>query len=118
MITVSTTSEAEARGMADLLRAAPAWLDWRVYRMGTQVASSADPGQLHPARERMRQLLIDRGSRGYAPGLLWDRLCAEGLTVTRETLQRWLVADEKEHYVLRAAGQTGLSRWVWAGKAS
>ena len=42
MITVSTTSEGEARVVADLFRVAPAWLDWRVYRMGTQVASSAD----------------------------------------------------------------------------
>ena len=42
MITVSTTSEAEARVMADLFRAAPAWLDWRVYHLGARVASSAD----------------------------------------------------------------------------
>ena len=42
MITVSTTSAAEARLMTDLFRAAPAWYDWRVYQMGTQVASSAD----------------------------------------------------------------------------
>ena len=40
MITVSTTSEAEARVMADLFRAAPAWLDWRVYHLGALTASS------------------------------------------------------------------------------
>jgi len=42
MITVSTTSAPEAREMTDLLRAVPAWRDWRVYEMGTLVASSAD----------------------------------------------------------------------------
>jgi hypothetical protein len=42
MITVSTTSPGEAREMIDLLRTAPAWLDWRVYEMGTLAASSAD----------------------------------------------------------------------------
>jgi hypothetical protein len=42
MVTVSTTSDAEARMITERLRTAPAWLDWRVYRLGAQVASSAD----------------------------------------------------------------------------
>ena len=40
MITVSTTSAGEAQVMADLFRAAPAWLDWRVYHLGALTASS------------------------------------------------------------------------------
>jgi hypothetical protein len=42
MITVTTTSPGETREMASLLRAAPAWLDWRIYHMGSLVVSSAD----------------------------------------------------------------------------
>ena len=42
MIIVSTGSSGEAREVTDLFRTAPAWLDWRVYLLGSQVASSAD----------------------------------------------------------------------------
>ena len=42
MIIVSTGSPGEAREITELFRTAPAWLDWRVYQLGTQVASSAD----------------------------------------------------------------------------
>ena len=42
MITVSTTSPGEARDVTDMFRKAPAHLDWQIYHLGTQVASSAD----------------------------------------------------------------------------
>jgi hypothetical protein len=112
MITVSTTSEAEARAMADLLRERPAWHDWRVYHMGSRVASSADSQRLHPAQERMRQLLAERGADGYQTRKLWDQLNYEGPYVARETVQRWLVRDEQQGYVVRKS-----NLWVWAGKS-
>lgn len=125
MITVSTTSAAEARLTTDLFRAAPAWYDWRVYHMGTQVSSSADlrtwtgpppepgPERLHPAHERMRQLLAERGEQGYRAADLWDQLRSEDLAVTRETVHRWAAADEKKGYIVRTGKP--VSRWVWAG---
>ena len=71
-----------------------------------------DPGQkLHPARKRMRQLLIDRGHDGYQAGKLHEQICKEGLNVARETMQRWLNADEKKGYVFRTGKPR--SRWVW-----
>lgn len=42
MIIVSTGSAGEAREVTELFRTAPAWLDWRIYQLGTEVASSAD----------------------------------------------------------------------------
>jgi hypothetical protein len=71
-----------------------------------------DPGQrLHPARKRMRQLLIERGHDGYRAGILHEQLCTEGLNVARETVQRWLNADEKKGYVFRT--DKPRSKWVW-----
>jgi hypothetical protein len=111
MITVSTTSEAEARAMADLLRERPAWHDWRVYHMGARVASSADSQRPHPARERMRRLLAERGPDGCQARILWDQLNYGGPYVARETVQRWLATDEEQGYVIRKG-----SLWIWAGK--
>lgn len=67
--------------------------------------------RLHPARKRMRQLLIDRGRAGWAPGALWHQLCSEGHDVARETVSRWLGKDEKLGYVYRTGKPR--SRWVW-----
>jgi hypothetical protein len=71
-----------------------------------------DPGRpLHPARKRMRQLLMQRGRDGYRAGILHEQLCSEGLNVARETVQRWLNADEKLGYVFRT--DKPRSKWVW-----
>ena len=64
---------------------------------------------LNPARKRMRELLIERGRPGYKPDTLWHLLQAEGHTVARETVQRWLRADEQLGYVYRPRR----SYWVW-----
>jgi hypothetical protein len=67
--------------------------------------------RLHPARKRMRQLLIDRGRIGWGAGALWHQLRAEGYDVARETVSRWLGKDEKLGYVYRTGKPR--SRWVW-----
>jgi len=71
--------------------------------------------RLAPARKRMRQLLIDRGSAGYQSGKLRDQLAIEGHTVTRETVCRWLADDEERGYVFRTGKPR--SRWVWRLRA-
>jgi hypothetical protein len=70
-----------------------------------------DERSLHPARKRMRLLLIGRGREGYRPGVLWAMLKAEGHEVARETVSRWLAADEKKGYVIRTGKPR--SRWIW-----
>jgi hypothetical protein len=82
-------------------------------RSGTVLDDDGDdPGQrLRPERKRMRELLIQRGPAGYTAGKLWDQLCSEGLNVARETVCRWLAADEKKGYVFRTGKPR--SRWVW-----
>lgn len=115
MITVSTTSPEEARAAEKLFRQA-SWLNWRVYQTDALVASSALSEQLpHPAHERMRELLIQRGQEGYLSSKLWDKLCDEGLDVARETVHRWLSTDERLGYIIRTGKPR--SRWVWAGDA-
>jgi hypothetical protein len=82
---------------------------------GPAAVSEYDDGEngrpLHPAHKRMRLLLIGRGREGYKVGVLWPMLLAEGLTCSRETVHRWLAADEKKGYVYRT-GKVG-SRWIW-----
>jgi hypothetical protein len=56
---------------------------------------------IHPARARLRELLAERGEQGATAGTLWDLLRAEGHGVARETLHRWLAADERAGLVRR-----------------
>lgn len=56
----------------------------------------------NPIRVRMREILAARGTLGGTPKMLTTRLAEEGLSVTRETVQRWLASDEEAGYVHRA----------------
>jgi hypothetical protein len=72
-------------------------------------------GRIHPARARLRELLADRGEQGATAGTLWTLLQAEGNSVARETVQRWLAADEQQGLARRPVrSHLASSRWVSA----
>ena len=82
------------------------------YLDGNPPEIAADDG-IHPARARMRELLAARGPDGYRARDLWMLLQAEGYVLARETLHRWLAADQvlglvEQHGIARA----GSSKWV------
>ncbi|MCW2929878.1 MAG: hypothetical protein JWM19_840 [Actinomycetia bacterium] len=63
----------------------------------------ADPeAGVNPIRIRAREILAARGQMGASPGSLLDALSREGMTIARETLSRWLAADEKAGHVHHA----------------
>lgn len=61
-----------------------------------------DAKPVHPARARMLEILTQRGVMGATPADLNRRLAAEGLSVARETIQRWLKDEEKAGRVKNA----------------
>ncbi len=68
---------------------------------------------IDPRRRRMRQLLATFGPDGCQVHWLRARLRSESIFVARETLQRWLAADE----ALGLSRRTGppANRWTWTG---
>jgi hypothetical protein len=83
---------------------------------GKIIANSfdSDPEQpVSPQRIRMRQIVRNAGWAGVRSGDVWRQLCDEGKNPpARETVQRWMAADEKMGLMLR--GQRGSNRWRWA----
>jgi predicted GIY-YIG superfamily endonuclease len=70
------------------------------------------PRRIDPRRTRIRSFLHVRGAPGYTVGRLVILLAGEGLICPRETVQRWLAADEADGLVKRTGKP--LYRWVWA----
>ncbi len=84
------------------------------------IASIEDPeGTVHPARQRMRELLFQAGPRGYTVGALVKVLRAENLEVHRNTLHEWLRKDEELGRVRSKARVRNdpYARWVWIRQA-
>lgn len=71
---------------------------------------------VHPGRQLIRDRLKEHDGQGYRSGTLHRWLGERDVSVARETVQRWLAADEKLGLVMR----TGRPRcgWIWAGGAS
>ena len=63
------------------------------YLAGNPPETAADGG-IDPRHIRMRELLAERGEQGAPARVLWTLLLAEGHAPARETLHRWLAADE------------------------
>jgi hypothetical protein len=83
------------------------------YLDGKPPETAVADGGIHPAHKRMLELLEERGEQGATIGLLWSLLRAEGLTVARETVHRWLAADERQGLVRRPGRpHRPVSRWV------
>ena len=80
-----------------------------------------NPGAVRPAvavdarRIRMRQVLAQAGGQGMSVSELVARLAAEGAAPQRETVHRWLAADERQAMVRRPASylRPRARRWVW-----
>jgi LAGLIDADG DNA endonuclease family protein len=98
-------------GVDEVLQRDPLLTEFEADLARPGIVSEYDDTRLHPAHKRMRLLLIGRGAEGYKAGILHTMLLAEGLTVARETVQRWLAADEKKGYVYRTGKPR--SRWIW-----
>lgn len=91
------------------------------------VAGIEDPdGRIHPARQRMRELLYQAGENGLRIGDLHKTLCAEAsrtgnpeLGAHRGTVHNWLRKDEEAGRVRREGGLMGdpYARWIWIRQA-
>ena len=82
--------QAAGRGMATMLADGDPAKFEEVLRGG----GMQDPEKVHPARRRYREILSARGTLGATPKVLLERLQEEGLDIARETLSRWLSADQ------------------------
>lgn len=60
-------------------------------------------GPPHPSRRRAIELLGGVGRLGATPGWLSDRLKAEGMEVSRQTLQKWLAEDVESCRVIKVS---------------
>jgi hypothetical protein len=69
------------------------------------------PQHVDPRRVRMREILARHEGPGIRAGRLRAMLTAESMGVARETVQRWLAADEREGLVRR--GPNGSMLWQW-----
>lgn len=64
----------------------------------------ADPeAGVNPTRIRAREILAARGEMGASPNYILDTLHQEGHVLARETLQRWLAADQEDRIVHKAS---------------
>jgi len=103
----------------------PAWRRRRS-RRGAPSASPAPPGDdefsrlvtslerdheklVDPRHEALRRIVRENGLHGITAGHALSRLEAEDMIVARETVQRWLAADEKAGLVCR--GLHGSRLW-------
>lgn len=83
---------------------------------GEIIAHMDDPeAEVDPRRKKLREILIRRGLQGYTVSQLGRRLADDGMTTPRETIHRWLVADEQGGYVRRSGGPH--HRWSWVKAA-
>jgi predicted GIY-YIG superfamily endonuclease len=78
------------------------------------VAAEADVTGLDRRRIRIRWLLAQQGDRGLPTRQITAMLLADGTRVARETVQRWLAADESAGLVSRTGPPQ--HRWVWMAK--
>ncbi|HET9893644.1 MAG TPA: hypothetical protein VFQ44_01675 [Streptosporangiaceae bacterium] len=62
-----------------------------------------DDGSANPARRRMVQVVTASGITGIGPSVLTSRLAAEGYTIGRSTLHRWLAEEEAAGVIRRAS---------------
>jgi len=62
-----------------------------------------------PRHEALRRIVRENGLHGITAGRALSRLESQGMTVARETVQRWLAADEKAGLVCR--GLHGSRLW-------
>jgi len=121
MITVSTTSQAEAQAVTRILaeEIRPDW-DFRVFVNGNTYAARAQ-GQLTPAalpagqvlpadprRLAALQLIREAGPAGITEPQLRGRLVQKGFDAARETVHRWLEDDAETGLISR----TGAG-WTW-----
>lgn len=84
------------------------------YLDGNPPEIAADGG-IDPRRLRMREILAAHGEQGAPARVLWAELEAERSGVARETLHRWLAADEVLGLVERhGVARTPSSKWVSA----
>lgn len=87
------------------------------------IANIEDPdGKVHPARQRMRELLFRAGPRGYTVGALGKILREEDPErkgIHRNTLHEWLRSDEELGRVRSKARVKNdpYARWVWIRQA-
>jgi hypothetical protein len=114
VITVSTTSEAEAKEAAGVLSGKLAGLppdrDYRVLLNGTEY-TSRDEANRDKRRDRMREMIREAGPAGTEAPALYLRLYREGLAIPRATLYRWLGVDRDAGLIRRVPGA-----WAWCGK--
>lgn len=69
---------------------------------------------MEPRLKRMCELLIERGTRGYQPALLEDKLAAEGKDVHRGTLMKWLKMAVEKGWVYRHGKERSRQvRYTW-----
>lgn len=111
MITVSTTSEAEAQEAAGVLsgklNGLPPDRDYLVLLNGTEY-TSRDEANRDKRRDRMREMIRDAGPAGIAAPALYLRLYREGLAIPRATMYRWLGADQDAGLTRRVP-----NAWAW-----
>lgn len=91
----------------------------------TVLANEAEAG-VHPARQRMRELLVDAGSEGCTSGWVTKQIAKEAqqagkpkLAVHRNTVIKWLRADEEAGKARRKSGKLNdpYARWIWIRQA-
>lgn len=76
-----------------------------------------DPeGPVDPRRKVMWRILRDAGFQGLAVKSIVIRLDNKGAGTPRETVHRWLAADERKGWVRRGK-RGGSSVWIWAGNS-
>ena len=84
-------------------RVAVADVDTSVFDDIVAAGDLIDPeAGVNPIRIRAREILAARGHMGGSPGQILEILHREGHMLARETLQRWLSADEKDGIVHHA----------------
>jgi hypothetical protein len=78
--------------------------------MTAEAAPDWEPADRRHAR--LREILAQQGTEGATLRQLQAWLSAEGLNVARETLHRWLIADQEAGLVHGHHVPAGL-RWFW-----
>jgi hypothetical protein len=62
---------------------------------------------VHPARHRMREFIRRQGARGATPGMIHHLIDSENMTVSPQTIHRWIAEDESVGILERGT----LGRW-------
>ena len=70
-----------------------------------------------PRRAKAREIVRESGIHGITVGRVLTRLEALGMTVARETVQRWFAEDESRYGLMRR-GQHGSRLWHWVNFSS